>query len=69
MNNQAPIFASNDIVPFRFTPNMQQFVGPFHMEGIMTAGMMSIGRSLTEPEVSQPHFSPGARADTDGMGW
>jgi transformation/transcription domain-associated protein len=48
--NQAPVFASNDVVPFRFTPNMQNFLGPIFTEGILTSGLMSIGRCLTEPE-------------------
>jgi transformation/transcription domain-associated protein len=50
-SNQAPIFASHDVVPFRFTPNMQNFLGPAFTEGILTSGLMAIGRSLTEPEV------------------
>jgi len=48
--NQAPVFASNDIVPFRFTPNMQKFVGPVFQEGVLVTGIMAIGRCLTEPE-------------------
>ncbi|KAF8165306.1 hypothetical protein B0H34DRAFT_232712 [Crassisporium funariophilum] len=45
-----PIFATSDVVPFRLTPNMQNFLGPIFTEGILTSGMMAIGRSLTEPE-------------------
>lgn len=45
------MFASNDVVPFRFTPNMQHFVGPIYTEGILTSALMAMGRSLTEPEV------------------
>ncbi|KAI0053544.1 FAT-domain-containing protein [Auriscalpium vulgare] len=48
--SHAPIFASNDVVPFRFTPNLQHFLGPIHTEGIMTSGMMAMGRGLTEPQ-------------------
>lgn len=48
---QAPVFASNDAVPFRFTPNMQRFLGPVFTEGLLTTGIMVIGRCLTEPEV------------------
>ncbi|TFY70158.1 hypothetical protein EVG20_g2846 [Dentipellis fragilis] len=47
--NQTPTFASNDVVPFRFTPNIQHFLGPVYTEGIMTSSMMAMGRSLTEP--------------------
>lgn len=47
---QAPVFASNDAVPFRFTPNMQRFLGPVFTEGLLTTGIMVIGRCLTEPD-------------------
>ncbi|KAG6816156.1 hypothetical protein H0H87_008290 [Tephrocybe sp. NHM501043] len=50
ISTAAPILATSDVVPFRFTPNMQHFVGPIFMEGILTSGMLAIGRSLTEPE-------------------
>ncbi|KII95163.1 hypothetical protein PLICRDRAFT_693420 [Plicaturopsis crispa FD-325 SS-3] len=46
----APVLASNDAVPFRFTPNMQNFLGPIFTEGVLTSGMLAIGRCLTEPE-------------------
>jgi len=49
---QAPVFASNDAVPFRLTPNMQKFLGPLPTEGILTSGIMVIARCLTEPDVS-----------------
>lgn len=55
---QAPVFASNDAVPFRFTPNMQKFLGPLFTEGLLTSGIMVIGRCLTEPDVSV-HFRLG----------
>ncbi|THH10763.1 hypothetical protein EW146_g8270 [Bondarzewia mesenterica] len=45
-----PVFASNDSVPFRFTPNIQNFIGPIYTEGIMTSAFMAMGRSLTEPQ-------------------
>ncbi|KAF8138723.1 FAT domain-containing protein [Boletus edulis] len=47
---QAPVFASNDAVPFRFTPNMQKFLGPIFTEGVLTSGIMVIARCLTEPD-------------------
>ncbi|KAG6917890.1 hypothetical protein DXG01_000499 [Tephrocybe rancida] len=50
VSTQAPVFATNDVVPFRCTPNMQHFVGPIFMEGILTSGILAIDRSLTEPE-------------------
>ena len=48
----SPMFASPDIVPFRFTPNMQHLLGPILTEGVLASGIMAIARSLTEPEVS-----------------
>lgn len=49
--SQAPVFASNDTVPFRFTPNMQRFLGPILIEGLLTTGILAIARCLTEPDV------------------
>lgn len=51
VSGQTPVFATSDVVPFRLTPNMQHFLGPIFTEGLLTSGIMSIGRSLTEPEV------------------
>lgn len=51
-----PVFATSDVVPFRLTPNMQTFLGPIFTESILTSGIMAIGRSLTEPEVSASPF-------------
>jgi transformation/transcription domain-associated protein len=48
----APVFATNDAVPFRLSPNIQHFIGPIGIEGILTSGIMAIGRCLTEPEVN-----------------
>jgi transformation/transcription domain-associated protein len=53
VSGQNPQFATSDVVPFRFTPNMQNFLGPIFTEGILTSGIMAIGRCLTEPEVSE----------------
>ncbi|KAF8974524.1 hypothetical protein BDZ97DRAFT_2053099 [Flammula alnicola] len=50
VSGQTPVFATSDVVPFRLTPNMQNFLGPIFTEGLLTSGIMAIGRSLTEPE-------------------
>lgn len=47
------MYASNDVVPFRLTPNMQHFLGPIFTEGILVSGIMAIGKALTEPEVKE----------------
>ncbi|THH01673.1 hypothetical protein EW026_g1062 [Hermanssonia centrifuga] len=49
---QAPLLASADAVPFRFTPNMQHVIGPVLTEGILAPSIMAIARCLTEPEAS-----------------
>lgn len=54
VSNQVPVFATSDVVPFRFTPNMQNFLGPIFTEGILTSGILAIARCLTEPEVIRP---------------
>ncbi|KAH8105847.1 hypothetical protein BXZ70DRAFT_396929 [Cristinia sonorae] len=50
LSHQAPIFTANDYVPFRFSPNMQYFLGPMMTEGLLTSGIVAIARSLSEPE-------------------
>ena len=46
-----PLIASPEAVPFRLTPNMQHFIGPMGTEGIIVAGLVAMGRCLTDPEV------------------
>uniref|UniRef100_D8PQ42 Non-specific serine/threonine protein kinase n=1 Tax=Schizophyllum commune (strain H4-8 / FGSC 9210) TaxID=578458 RepID=D8PQ42_SCHCM len=50
MAQNIPMSMSTDAVPFRFTPNLQHFVGPIGTEALMTAGLVAIGRSLTDTE-------------------
>ncbi|RPD67165.1 atypical/PIKK/TRRAP protein kinase [Lentinus tigrinus ALCF2SS1-7] len=50
LSAQSAVFATPESVPFRFTPNMQHLLGPILTEGILTSGLMAIGRCLTEPE-------------------
>jgi len=42
--------ASHDVVPFRFTPNLQHFIGECFTEGILVSAMVAIGRALSEPQ-------------------
>lgn len=37
-------------MPFRLTPNLQTLMGPLAVEGIYSASIMAIARSLAEPE-------------------
>ena len=45
-------FSNNDPVPFRLTPNIQTFLTPVGIEGVLVSALMSIARCLTESEVS-----------------
>jgi transformation/transcription domain-associated protein len=51
-HGQNHLFSTTDVVPFRLTPNIQKFLGPTLIEGILTSGIFSIARGLTEPEVN-----------------
>ncbi|KAI8925789.1 hypothetical protein BC831DRAFT_256646 [Entophlyctis helioformis] len=51
ISNTTSLFSNNEAVPFRFTPNMQNFVTPVGIEGVLVASLMAVGRSLTQPEV------------------
>ncbi|KAF9075762.1 FAT domain-containing protein [Rhodocollybia butyracea] len=50
LGGQQPVFSTSDVVPFRFTPALQNFLGPIVTEGIFAPSIMAIGRSLTETE-------------------
>ncbi|CEH17271.1 Histone acetyltransferase SAGA, TRRAP/TRA1 component, PI-3 kinase superfamily [Ceraceosorus bombacis] len=45
-----PQFKSNDPTPFRLTPNLQNFITPTGVEGILASSLTAIGRCLSEPE-------------------
>lgn len=45
-------FANTEPVPFRLTPNIQNFITPIGIEGVLVTSVMSIARALTESEVS-----------------
>ena len=49
-NPTAPQFKSTDPTPFRLSPNIQHFIGPVGIEGVLTSALMALGRTLTEPE-------------------
>jgi hypothetical protein len=48
-----PLLYTADWVPFRFTPNMQTFLGPIFTESLLPSGLMALGRALTQPEVGR----------------
>jgi transformation/transcription domain-associated protein len=45
-----PILHNSEAVPFRLTPNLQTLMGPLNMEGIFAPAVMTVARSLIEPE-------------------
>ena len=49
-NGGKPIFHNSESVPFRLTPNLQMLLGPLALEGIFSAAVLVIAKSLTEPE-------------------
>lgn len=46
----SPIITSSEAVPFRLTPNMQHFITKTGVEGIVTAVLTALSKSLTLPE-------------------
>ena len=47
----AGVLEVTEAVPFRLTPNLQHFITPVGLEGIFSASLMAIARSLADPEV------------------
>lgn len=50
-----PELVHNEPVPFRFTPNMQRFIGPHGVEGLLTSSLIAIAGALTESEYDLEH--------------
>jgi len=52
-----PNIINKDVVPFRYTPNIQTFIGEVGLEGLFSCAIMAIARCLSEPEVpAVPQF-------------
>lgn len=49
-NAANPLFGNGEAIPFRFTPNIQEFITPIGIEGLFTSCLMATARCLTEPE-------------------
>jgi transformation/transcription domain-associated protein len=45
-----PMHRCNEKVPFRLSPNMQHFITPTGIEGILTSSVIAMARSLSMPE-------------------
>ncbi|GAA5832957.1 hypothetical protein JCM3766R1_000374 [Sporobolomyces carnicolor] len=50
-----PEFFNPESVPFRFTPNIQRFIGPHGTEGLLMSSLTAIARCLTEAEHDLEH--------------
>lgn len=50
------MFGNGEAVPFRFTPNVQEFMTPVGIEGLFTSCLMATARSLTEPELELDQY-------------
>ncbi|EEB09408.1 transcription-associated protein [Schizosaccharomyces japonicus yFS275] len=49
MASNSPVFHNNEIVPFRLTPNIQEFIGKTGMVGLFGPSIMIIARALMQP--------------------
>ncbi|KAI8979848.1 kinase-like domain-containing protein [Mycotypha africana] len=50
-SRENPMFANDESVPFRFTPNIQTYITPIGVEGLFSSCLLAISRSLTETEL------------------
>ncbi|CAO3595980.1 unnamed protein product [Absidia cylindrospora] len=51
-----PVFGNGEAVPFRFTPNIQDFITQVGIEGLFTSCLMATARSLTDPELELDQY-------------
>lgn len=51
-----PLLGNGESVPFRFTPNIQDYITPVGIEGLFTSSLMATARSLTEPELELDQY-------------
>ncbi len=55
-NPTAPQFKSTDPTPFRLSPNLQHFIGPVAIEGVLTSSLIALARTLVEPERAMEEY-------------
>ncbi|KAI8370186.1 hypothetical protein EDC96DRAFT_563874 [Choanephora cucurbitarum] len=55
-SNTEPMLGNGESVPFRFTPNVQEYITPVGIEGPFTSCLMSIARSLVDPELDLEEY-------------
>nr|NP_595777.1 SAGA complex phosphatidylinositol pseudokinase Tra1 [Schizosaccharomyces pombe]Q9HFE8.1 RecName: Full=Transcription-associated protein 1 [Schizosaccharomyces pombe 972h-]CAC08542.1 SAGA complex phosphatidylinositol pseudokinase Tra1 [Schizosaccharomyces pombe] len=50
MVSSTPVYHNGEIVPFRFTPNIKEFIGKTCTEGLLGPSIMAIARALSKPD-------------------
>ncbi|KAI8989366.1 hypothetical protein BDB01DRAFT_537511 [Pilobolus umbonatus] len=55
-NPSNPLLGNGEYVPFRFTPNIQDYITPIGIEGLFISCLMATARSLTEPELELDQY-------------
>ncbi|CAO3646013.1 unnamed protein product [Mucor fragilis] len=55
-NQNNPLLGNGETVPFRFTPNIQDYITPLGVEGLFTSCLMATARSLTEPDLELDQY-------------
>ncbi|GAA5802218.1 hypothetical protein HPULCUR_007681 [Helicostylum pulchrum] len=55
-NQSTPLLGNGESIPFRFTPNIQDYITPVGIEGLFTSCLMATARSLTEPELELDQY-------------
>ncbi|KAI7852465.1 hypothetical protein BDC45DRAFT_550494 [Circinella umbellata] len=55
-NQTNATFGNGEPVPFRFTPNIQEFITPVGIEGPFTSCLVATARCLTEPELELDQY-------------
>ncbi|KAI9495464.1 hypothetical protein BDB00DRAFT_870320 [Zychaea mexicana] len=55
-NQTNATFSNGEPVPFRFTPNIQEFITPVGIEGPFTSCLVATARCLTEPELELDQY-------------
>jgi len=53
---KVPTIINKDTVPFRYTPNVQTFIGEVGLEGLFSCGIMAVARCLSEPEFEMDQY-------------
>jgi len=53
---KVPTIQNKDTVPFRYTPNIQTFIGDVGLEGLFSCAIMAVARCLSEPEFEMDQY-------------